>query len=60
MRIEMKTSDVLARFNAPKIAKLLKISRQAVYQWGEFVPEAAVLNCLNKNQHYQLRGFHEP
>ena len=41
MRIEMKKADVLARFNAPKIAKILKITRQAVYQWGDSVPEAA-------------------
>ncbi|MCL6176160.1 Cro/CI family transcriptional regulator [Acinetobacter baumannii] len=44
----MKTSDVLARFNAPKIAKILKISRQAVYQWGEFVPEAAAFKLLEQ------------
>ncbi|MFU8927528.1 Cro/CI family transcriptional regulator [Acinetobacter puyangensis] len=46
MRIEMKTADVLARFNAPKIAKVLKITRQAVYQWGELVPEAAAFKLL--------------
>lgn len=46
MRIEMKTSDVLALFNAPKIAKVLKITRQAVYQWGELVPEAAAFKLL--------------
>ena len=46
MRIEMKTSDVLARFNAPKVAKTLKITRQAVYQWGELVPEKSAFNLL--------------
>lgn len=46
MRIEMKTSDVLARFNAPKVASILKITRQAVYQWGELVPEAAAFKLL--------------
>lgn len=48
MRIEMKTSDVLARLNAPKIAKILKITRQAVYQWGDLVPEAAAFKLLEK------------
>ncbi|MCH4245965.1 Cro/CI family transcriptional regulator [Acinetobacter gerneri] len=48
MRIEIKTSDVLARFNAPKIAKILKISRQAVYQWGDLVPEAAAFKLLEQ------------
>ncbi|MHA3083761.1 Cro/CI family transcriptional regulator [Acinetobacter sp. ANC 5383] len=46
MRIEMKTSDVLDRFNAPKIARILKITRQAVYQWGDLVPEAAAFKLL--------------
>lgn len=46
MRIEMKTRDVLARFNAPKIAKKLKITRQAVYQWGETVPEKSAFKLL--------------
>lgn len=46
MRIEMKTSDVLTRFTAPNIAKTLKITRQAVYQWGEFVPEASAFKLL--------------
>lgn len=46
MRIEMKTSDVLARLNAPKVARILKITRQAVYQWGELVPEAAAFKLL--------------
>lgn len=46
MRIKMKTSDVLDRFNAPKIAKVLKITRQAVYQWGEFIPETAAFKLL--------------
>ncbi|ELZ1438241.1 Cro/CI family transcriptional regulator [Acinetobacter baumannii] len=55
MRIEMKTSDVLARFNAPKIAKLLKISRQAVYQWGEYVPEAAAFKLLEQEPSLPVR-----
>ncbi|MCY1161789.1 hypothetical protein D9M71_18980 [compost metagenome] len=46
MRIEMKTSDVLARYNAPKVALKLKITRQAVYQWGDFVPEKAAFKLL--------------
>jgi len=46
MRIEMKTSDVLARYNAPKVAKKLKITRQAVYQWGSLVPEKAAFKLL--------------
>ncbi|WP_330848036.1 Cro/CI family transcriptional regulator [Acinetobacter sp. ME22] len=49
MRIEMKTSDVLARFNAPKIAQILKITRQAVYQWGELVPEASAFKLLESD-----------
>lgn len=28
--------------------KILKISRQAVYQWGEFVPEAAAFKLLEQ------------
>ena len=46
MRIEMKTSDVLARFNAPKVAQTLKITRQADYQWGELVPEKSAFKLL--------------
>lgn len=46
MRIEMKTSDVLARLNAPKVAKTLKITRQAVYQWGDLVPEKSAFKLL--------------
>nr|WP_251992246.1 Cro/CI family transcriptional regulator [Acinetobacter sp. ANC 4218] len=42
----MKTSDVLARFNAPKVAQTLKITRQAVYQWGELVPEKSAFKLL--------------
>lgn len=49
MRIEMKTSDVLAQFNAPNIAKTLNITRQAVYQWGEFVPEKSAFKLLALN-----------
>ncbi|MCG2575174.1 Cro/CI family transcriptional regulator [Acinetobacter sp. ME22] len=45
----MKTSDVLARFNAPKIAQILKITRQAVYQWGELVPEASAFKLLESD-----------
>lgn len=47
MRIEMKTSDVLSRFkNAPKVAKILNVTKQAVYQWGDLVPEAAAFKLL--------------
>lgn len=46
MHIEMKTSDVLARHNAPKVAHTLKITRQAVYQWGDLVPERSALKLL--------------
>ncbi len=46
MRIEMKTCDVLARSSAPKVAKILKITRQAVYQWGDFVPEKSAFKLL--------------
>lgn len=46
MQIEMKTSDVLARFNAPKVAQTLKSTRQAVYQWGELVPEKSAFKLL--------------
>ncbi len=46
MDIEMKTSDVLARHNAPKVAETLKITRQAVYQWGDLVPEKSAFKLL--------------
>ena len=46
MRIEMKTSDVLARYKAPNVAQKLKITRQAVYQWGLLVPEKAAFKLL--------------
>ncbi|RSE33405.1 Cro/CI family transcriptional regulator [Acinetobacter junii] len=47
MRIEMKTKDVLSQFkNAPRVAKILKVTKQAVYQWGELVPEAAAFKLL--------------
>ncbi len=46
MRLEMKTSDVLARQKAAQIAKKLKITRQAVSQWGEIVPEKSAFKLL--------------
>ncbi|WDZ50208.1 Cro/CI family transcriptional regulator [Acinetobacter vivianii] len=43
----MKTADVLTRFkNAPKVAKILNVTKQAVYQWGDLVPEAAAFKLL--------------
>jgi hypothetical protein len=42
----MKTSDVLARYKAPNVAQKLKITRQAVYQWGLLVPEKAAFKLL--------------
>ena len=46
--IEMKTIDALSYLNAPKIAKHLNISRQAIYQWGYLVPEKSALLLAKK------------
>lgn len=46
MRLEVKTTDVLQRMNAPKVGEMLNITRQAVYQWGEYVPESAAFKLI--------------
>ena len=41
----MRTVEAINLFegNASRLARELKISRQAVYQWGEYVPERRAL-----------------
>lgn len=46
MKLEIKTKDVLKRMNAPQIGRTLKITKQAVYQWGDLVPEASAFKLL--------------
>lgn len=46
MRLEVKKVDVLDRMKAPKIGKTLSITRQAVYQWGETIPETAAFKLI--------------
>ena len=46
MRLEVKTKDALKFMKAPAIGKALKITRQAVYQWGDLVPEASAFKLI--------------
>jgi len=47
MQIVMKTADAIEAFkNKSGIAKALGISKQAVSQWGEMVPETSALKLL--------------
>lgn len=46
MRLEVKTEDALKVLKAPAIGRELKITRQAVYQWGEFVPESSAFKLI--------------
>lgn len=50
MHIVMKTSDALDAFKTKvRIAKEIGITRQAISQWGEVVPEESALKLLRKN-----------
>ena len=46
MKLEIKKADVLKRMSAPQIGRALNITRHAVYQWGELVPEASAFKLL--------------
>lgn len=46
MRLEVKKTDVLQRMNAPKVSEVLNITRQAVYQWGETIPESSAFKLI--------------
>ena len=47
MQIVMNTSDAIKAFNSKAgIAKAIGISKQAVSQWGEVVPEVSALKLL--------------
>lgn len=43
MRVLIKTSDAINHFSgAAKLASEIGVSVQAVYQWGEYVPDSSV------------------
>ncbi|WP_411684269.1 Cro/CI family transcriptional regulator [Acinetobacter indicus] len=47
MHIVMKTSDAVKAFKSKaKVASAIGISKQAVSQWGDTVPEASALKLL--------------
>lgn len=49
MHIVMKTSDALAIFKTKvRIAQEIGITKQAVSQWGETVPDESALKLLRK------------
>lgn len=50
MHIVMKTADALEAFKTKvRIAKEIGITKQAVSQWSETVPEESALKLLRKN-----------
>lgn len=47
MEVLIKTEDAINTCNgASKIAEILDISRAAISQWGEYVPEASARGLL--------------
>lgn len=50
MQITMKKQDALNAFKRPSaIARAIGVTKQAVSQWGEIVPETAALKLLRVN-----------
>lgn len=50
MQILMKKEDALKTFRSPSgIAKAIGVTKQAVSQWGDTVPEASALKLLRVN-----------
>lgn len=51
----MRKQDVIEEYGGPaEVARVLGVSKQAVYRWGEIIPErrAARLSKLNKKLVY--------
>lgn len=51
----MRKQDVIEEYGGPaEVARVLGVSKQAVYRWGEIIPErrAARLGKLNKKLVY--------
>lgn len=56
----MSTEEALSAFGSrAAIADLLNISRQAVYQWGETVPELSAykLREIQRRRHAARKGW---